>query len=230
MYTLALDTSAQGASVALFKDGDLISEVWHHYDRTHSEHFMAMVDGVLSSHAVKVSEISAIVVLNGPGSYTGLRIALATAKGLSQPYGLPIFPVSTLDALGFQQRPYTGLVLAIMDARNNQIYGGGYRLTTDEMIEVIPKGAYDINSFLKLVPEDDGILLCGDGALTYYHLVREVFLGSIQVATTDRLTQRASSGALFIKAHQGGDLSVDCHHLKADYLRQSQAERLRREG
>lgn len=228
MYTLALDTSAQGASVALFKDGNLISEVWHQYDRTHSEHFMTMIDGVLSSHKLTMSQVGDIVVLNGPGSYTGLRIALATAKGLSQPYGIPIYPVSTLDALGYQQKPYTGFVLAIMDARNNQIYGGGYQLTQNEMTEVIPKGAYEINDFLKALPACEELLLCGDGAKVHYDKVRAVFGGTIQLAQTDRLTQRASSGALFIRSQQPSSASVDSHHLKADYLRQSQAERQKR--
>jgi tRNA threonylcarbamoyladenosine biosynthesis protein TsaB len=228
MYTLALDTSAQGASVALFKDGNLISEVWHQYDRTHSEHFMTMIEGVLSSHKLTVSQVDDIVVLNGPGSYTGLRIALATAKGLSQPYGIPIYPVSTLDVLGYQQKPYVGYVLAIMDARNNQIYGGGYELTQNQMTEVIPKGAYEINDFIKAIPGCSEILLCGDGAKVYYEQISAVFDGNILMAQTDRLTQRASSGAIFVKSLVEDNLSVDCHHLKADYLRQSQAERLKK--
>jgi len=228
MYTLALDTSAQGASVALFKEGRLIAEVWHHYSKTHSEHFMEMIDAVMVSHQVNISQLGALVVLNGPGSYTGLRIALATAKGLSQPYGIPIYPVSTLDALGFQQLPYTGLVLAIMDARNGQIYGAGYRLSNGRMEDVIPKGAYEIDGFLSLVPEADHLLLCGDGGPIYLAKIQDLFKGTVQLASTDRLTQRASSGALLVLSESGPKTPVDCHHLKAEYLRQSQAERQRR--
>lgn len=227
LYTLALDTSGQTASVALFYEGNLISDIWFHYNNTHSERFMDMVDTALKQHQISIRDLGRLVVISGPGSYTGLRIALATAKALSQPYQIPIYPVSTLDVLGYQQRPYNGVVLALMDARNKQIYGAGYSLQNDEIKEIIPKSAYHLDDFIQRIPMGEEILLCGDGAAIHQSAVVACFKGRVRLAPMDRRVQRASAAALLTFSENYTASPVDSHGLSADYLRQSQAERER---
>jgi tRNA threonylcarbamoyladenosine biosynthesis protein TsaB len=224
MLTLCLDTSAKGASVALYRSNALIADLWTLSANTHSEHLMTMIDTVMKSSEATISDLGAIVVTNGPGSYTGLRIGLSTAKALAQPFGLPIYPVSTLDALAYDQRPYAGGVVVIMDARNGQIYGAAYALEGESLRTVLPKGAYEIGGFVAALPERDAWLLCGDGADIYAKQVEGTTGAKVQLAPESRRTQRAAAAGAYALLHENA-ITVDHHGLKADYLRQSQAER-----
>ncbi len=126
MKILALDSSGLVASVALTEDDDLIAEYTVQYKKTHSQTLLPMLEEIRKMVELDLKEVDAIAVAAGPGSFTGLRIGSATAKGLAFALEKPIIPVPTLDGLAYQMYGTDALVCPIMDARRNQVYTGIY--------------------------------------------------------------------------------------------------------
>ncbi len=130
MKILALDSSGLVASVALTEDDDLIAEYTVQYKKTHSQTLLPMLEEIRKMVELDLKEVDAIAVAAGPGSFTGLRIGSATAKGLAFALEKPIIPVPTLDGLAYQMYGTDALVCPIMDARRNQVYTGIYEFRT----------------------------------------------------------------------------------------------------
>lgn len=123
---LALDSSGLVASVALAEDDNLIAEYTVQYKKTHSQTLLPMLEEIVRMVEMDLSTVDAIAVAAGPGSFTGLRIGSATAKGLAFALGKPVIPVPTVDGLAFQMYGAKDLVCPIMDARRSQVYTGIY--------------------------------------------------------------------------------------------------------
>lgn len=126
MKILALDSSGLVASVALAEDDELIAEYTVQYKKTHSQTLLPMLEGIRRMVELDLDTVDAIAVASGPGSFTGLRIGSATAKGLAFAMEKPIVPVPTLEGLAYQMYGTDALVCPIMDARRNQVYTGLY--------------------------------------------------------------------------------------------------------
>ena len=126
MKLLALDSSGLVASVALVEDDNLIAEYTIQYKKTHSQTLLPMLDEIKKMVELDLSTVDAIAVAAGPGSFTGLRIGSATAKGLALALEKPIVPVPTVDGLAYQLYGTDALVCPIMDARRSQVYTGIY--------------------------------------------------------------------------------------------------------
>ena len=126
MRILALDSSGLVASVAVVEDAELRGEYTINYKKTHSQTLLPMLEEIVQSTGLDLKEIDAIAIAAGPGSFTGLRIGSATAKGLGLALKKPIVPVSTVDALAYNMYGTDCLVCPIMDARRNQVYTGIY--------------------------------------------------------------------------------------------------------
>ncbi|MCD8067885.1 MAG: tRNA (adenosine(37)-N6)-threonylcarbamoyltransferase complex dimerization subunit type 1 TsaB [Lachnospiraceae bacterium] len=126
MKILAIDSSGLVATVALLEDEDLIAEYTVHYKKTHSQTLLPMLDEIRTMAELDLKTIDAIAVASGPGSFTGLRIGSATAKGLAQGLEKPIIEVPTLEGLAWQMYGSSALVCPLMDARRNQVYAGIY--------------------------------------------------------------------------------------------------------
>ena len=226
MLILGVDSTAVTASVAIaeVKAGELISHsVFTVKNKmTHSENLMPMVDHVLQVYGKEVSDLELLAVNAGPGSFTGVRIGVATVKGLAFPKGLPCAPVSTLDSLAQNLKDIPGTVCALMDARRNQfyyaIYENGNRLTPNSCgsLEEISAQLAGKNA-----------MLCGDGAAVFASL----FEGECPhtVANPVIREQNALSVALCgYRMYTEGN-AVSGKELRPIYLRVPQAERERLE-
>ena len=131
MKILALDSSGLVASVAVLEDDALLAEYTMNYKKTHSQTLLPMLDEMAKMIDLDLNTIDAIAVAGGPGSFTGLRIGSATAKGLGLALSIPIIPVPTVDALAYNLYGSDKLICPIMDARRNQVYTGIYRFEKD---------------------------------------------------------------------------------------------------
>ena len=127
MKLLVLDSSGLVASVAIMEDDTLIGEYTINHKKTHSQTLLPMLDEVVKMTETNLDEIDAIAIAKGPGSFTGLRIGSATAKGLGLALNKPIVAVPTVDAIAYNLYETKGYICPIMDARRNQVYTGTYR-------------------------------------------------------------------------------------------------------
>lgn len=229
MKFLALETSAKAVSCAVVADGVPAASAWQQTGLTHSRTLMPMVEAMLQNSDMTLHEMDAIAVAAGPGSFTGLRIGVATAKGLAWGTEKPCIAVSTLEAMAFPLSHVGGLVLCAMDARRQQIYnaiflaeGGALtRLAADRAIALEELAA-------QLRGETRPITIVGDGAELCCHFLTEAGI-PCALAPVHLRSQSAVGVALAAEhlAKEGKRLTAQ--ELAPVYLRLSQAERERLE-
>ncbi len=172
MKILAIDSSGLVASAALLEDEDLIAEYTIHYKKTHSQTLLPMLEEIRKMTELDLHSIDAIAVAAGPGSFTGLRIGSATAKGLAQGLDKPIIEVPTLEGLAYQLYGTDALVCPLMDARRNQVYTGIYEFVPSEC----GNSAAQENGAAS-VPQIDGFA-CADGASGVKYELQTVMQGA----------------------------------------------------
>jgi tRNA threonylcarbamoyladenosine biosynthesis protein TsaB len=229
LLILAFETSAKAAGVALHDGTKLLAESYQNTGLTHSQTLMVMAEDLLKQCGLTVSDVTHVAVAAGPGSFTGVRIGVAAAKGFAWGGELPCYGVSTLEAMAKNLGVYDGIVCACMDARRNQVYNALFsaqqgvlqRMTEDRAIALA-----DLKEELKAL--DKPIYLVGDGShLTYATLSPEV--PNLVLPPEHRMHQRGAGVALAAldKIHAGeiGNAAA----LEPNYLRLSQAERERLE-
>ena len=229
MLILAFETSAKAGSVALLDEKKLLGESYNNTGLTHSQTLMVMAEDLLKQCGKTVSDLTAVAVAEGPGSFTGVRIGVAAAKGLAWGGELPCYGVSTLEAMAVSLGIYEGFVCACMDARRSQVYNGVFsvqqgkisRVTEDRAISLAELGE-ELKSLTK------PIYLVGDGAtLTYKTLGAEI--PDLILPPEHRLHQRATGVALLAEKMAEKGEAGDGNALTPNYLRLSQAERERLE-
>ena len=229
MKILAFETSAKAASAALTEDGRLLAECYQNTGMTHSQTLMVMAQDLLKQCGLDVRDVDAVAVANGPGSFTGVRIGVAAAKGFAWGREIPCVGVSTLEAMALTLGAWQGYVCPVMDARRSQVYnalfhvsGGVYeRIREDRAISLA-----ELGEELKILEEP--IFLVGDGSNLCYNTL----LGTVPALVLPpehRMHQRASGVALAAERlfRTGGEFSGA--DLVPNYLRLSQAERERLE-
>lgn len=234
MKILALDSSGLTASVALMENDNLIAEYTIQYKKTHSQTLLPMMDEIRRMVELDLDTVDAIAVAAGPGSFTGLRIGSATAKGLAFAMEKPIVPVPTLEGLAYQMYGTDAVVCPIMDARRNQVYTGVY-----EFVE--KADGYDMNvikgqravSFDEIAQELNGIgrktVFVGDGIPVFRERMQEILRVPYSLAPGHRNRQSAACiAALGMVYYAQGRIVSGAEHVP-EYLRLSQAERERRE-
>ena len=172
MRVLGLESASMVASVAIVENGNLIAEYTLNHKKTHSQTLLPMIDEIVKMTETNLSEIDGIAISAGPGSFTGLRIGSATAKGIGLALDKPLMHIPTLDGMAWQLWGCDGLVCPIMDARRGQVYGGAYDCVSGNIpVEVIPADAFDLKDFLEKavqVVEDEAtpwkrLVFLGDG-------------------------------------------------------------------
>lgn len=229
MRILALDSSGLVASVAIVTEEETLAEYTVNYKKTHSQTLLPMLDEVAKMIELDMEQIDAIAVAGGPGSFTGLRIGAATAKGLGLALKKPLIHVPTLDGLAYNLYGVGGLVCPIMDARRNQVYTGIYKLE-DGMEVVEEQMAIAVSELAdKLNAYGQSVTFLGDGVPVYKELLEEQLCVPYRFAPVHMNRQRASSlGALGLRYYAEGKIETAIEH-QPDYLRVSQAERERKE-
>lgn len=230
MKILALDSSGLVASVALLEDGILTAEFTMNYKKTHSQTLLPMLEQVQKAVELDLETLDAIAVAAGPGSFTGLRIGSATAKGLGLALGKPLIGVPTVDALAFNLYG-TGedtVICPIMDARRNQVYTGIYCFRKQKLEVLKAQDAVPIEALLKeLEAFGKEVIFLGDGVPVYEKVIRESCKVPYSFAPAHLSRQRAGAvaalGAIYYKE---GKVQTAGEH-QPEYLRVSQAERER---
>ena len=229
MLTLAFETSAKAASVALTRDGKLLGESYQNTGLTHSQTLMVMAEDMLKAAGKTVSDLTAVAVAEGPGSFTGVRIGVAAAKGLSWGGELPCYGISTLEAMAETLGIWQGYVCPCMDARRSQVYNALFYVNQGEIRRITEDRAIalaDLAQELKALNEP--VFLVGDGSsLTYKTLSPEI--PNLILPAEHRMHQRASGVALLAAKKIAANESGDANALTPNYLRLSQAERERLE-
>ena len=220
MKILALDTTGLAASVALVDNNKTIAEFTTNYKKTHSQTIMPMIEQLKNMVELELSEIDYIACACGPGSFTGLRIGAATAKGLAHGLERKIIPVPTLDGLAYNMCGSSGLVVPIMDARRQQVYTALYSEGKKRISDYM---ACDINEVLDMAVEiDENAVFLGDGVPVFKERIEEFNPGFRFAPQCANMQRAACIGAL---ALERTDKAVDPNNFEIIYLRKSQAER-----
>ena len=227
MRILGIESSSLVAGVAILEDENIIAEYNVNYKKTHSQTLLPMLEEIVSRIDFDLQTIDAIAISSGPGSFTGLRIGVATAKGLGLGLDKPLIAVPTLDATAYNTK---SLICPIMDARRQQVYTGIFR--NDKEFEVVEAAAaMDINDLLeKLKGFNEEVIFLGDGVPVYKSVIEENAKFDFCFALPSQSRQRAGSlVSLAAKYFKEGKL-VSADDMLPEYLRLSQAERERAVG
>ncbi len=229
MLILAFETSAKAASVALVEEGKLLGESYQNTGLTHSQTLMVMAEDLLNQCGKTVSDLSAVAVAEGPGSFTGVRIGVAAAKGMSWGGQLPCYGVSTLEAMALSLGTWQGWVCPCMDARRSQVYNALFYVNHGKLERKQPDRAIALAELKEELKTLEGpIFLVGDGSsLAYRTLSGEI--PNLVLPPEHRMHQRAVGVALAAEKKQAAGDPGDGNALTPNYLRLSQAERERLE-
>lgn len=226
---LGLDSSGLVAGVAVVEDDVLLAEYTTNYKKTHSQTLLPMLDELRRMIELDMDTLDAIAVASGPGSFTGLRIGSATAKGLGLALGKPLVEVPTLEGLAWNLCGTDRLVCPLMDARRNQVYTAAYefgrRGENFVLLPVIEQAPIDITDMLeKLNMLSREVIFLGDGVPVYHSLIKERCRVPYAFAPAGNSRQRAASVASLgaVYAREGKTVSAAGH--QPEYLRKSQAE------
>ncbi len=231
MKILGIDSSGMVASVAIVQDDVLIAEYTMNHKRTHSETLLPMIDEIVKTSETKLEELDAIAIAAGPGSFTGLRIGAATAKGLAMSIDKPIIPVKTCEGLAFNLQGAEGLICPIMDARRNQVYTGIYRGVKEVIMDQQPMDIHELIEIINNLSEDKKtqVTFLGDGVPIYFDTIVSEIKIPCSMAPASMNRQRAASIAAYgLLLYREGKY-IDADDFAPEYLRKSQAERVRSE-
>ena len=230
MKILALDSSGMAASVAVVEDENMLAEYTVNYKKTHSQTLLPMLDAAVQMIQLKLDTIDAIAVASGPGSFTGLRIGSATAKGLGLALDKPIIGVPTTQAMAYNLFGAGGVVCPIMDARRNQVYTGIYGFKNGHLEILEDQMAVDIYQVIeKLNALKQQVIFTGDGISVYQEVIDQNIQVPAEYAPAHLNRQRASAvAALAMEYLKEGRVQTAAEH-RPEYLRMSQAERERQE-
>lgn len=230
MKILGLDSSGIVASVAVVEEDTLIAEYTVNYKKTHSQTLLPMLDAIAKMTELDLNSIDAIAVAAGPGSFTGLRIGSATAKGLGLALKKPLIAIPTVEGLAYNLYDATGLICPIMDARRKQVYTGIYRFTDHQLEVVEDQMAVPMENMIeKLNQRGEAVTFLGDGVPVFRELIAEKMTVPYSFAPAHVNKQRAAAiAALGEIYYRQGKTETAMEHVP-DYLRVSQAERERAE-
>ena len=226
MKILGLDSSGLVASVAVVEDTELRGEYTINYKKTHSQTLLPMLDEVAKMIELDLETIDAIAVAGGPGSFTGLRIGSATAKGLGLALNKPLIHVPTVDALAYNLVGHRDMVCPMMDARRNQAYTGLYSFDGNAMQVLVEQCAVGIEEIIEKVNEHNRpVVFLGDGVPVFTSFIEEHCKVPYIFAPAHMNKQRAGAVAVLgMEMLQNGKAESAAEH-RPDYLRLSQAER-----
>ena len=223
MKVLALESSAKAASVCIAEDGRMISQYIQNSGLTHSRMLMAMAEDMFKNLELRPADIDMIAVAKGPGSFTGIRIGVAAAKGLAWAAGKKVCGVSTLHAMAHHIAGWDGIICPVMDARRGQIYNGKFLWNGSVIQRVSQDRAIAVDELIDEAKNDEKrYLLVGDGAEMCYNKFLDA--GLDPVLAPPMLRYQSAWGVAMAADF---DSASDPGELTPNYLRLSQAERER---
>ena len=222
MKILSVDSSSVSASVAITENGVTLAENFINNGLTHSQTLMPMVENTLKDANVSIKDIELFAITNGPGSFTGVRIGIASVKGMADALNKKCVAISTLEAIAEPLKNEDCIVCAVMDARCNQVYTAifenGNRLCEDKAVLIDELGD-ELKNYNKKV------VFIGDGSVLCYEKLKDV-VTNVSVAEEDiRFIHASSIGRLAEVKIRNGEMPIDSANLVPYYLRLPQAER-----
>lgn len=232
MKILGLDSSGLVASVAIVEDDVLLAEYTTDYKKTHSQTLLPMLEELRDMIELDLDSLDAIAIAAGPGSFTGLRIGAATAKGLGLALQKPLVEVPTLEGLAYNLWGTSALVCPLMDARRNQVYTGIYEFLRDgtayRLQTVENQCVINIAEILaKLNALGREVIFLGDGVPVYRKEIEEQMRVPHTYAPAGNNRQRAACIAALGAVYFAQGRTVSAAEHQPEYLRKSQAERER---
>lgn len=236
MKILGLDSSGLVASVAVVEDdgvnSNLVAEYTVNYKKTHSQTLLPMLDAIAQMTELDLNTIDAIAVAGGPGSFTGLRIGSATAKGLGLALNKPLVHIPTVDALAYNLYGTDKIICPLMDARRNQVYTGIYEFRGEELVALEPQMAVGIEEIAQRLCElGREVIFLGDGVPVFRQRLTEELMKDVpfSFAPAHVNKQRAGAVAMLAVSYVRAGKTESAAEHRPDYLRLSQAERERLE-
>lgn len=221
MKILAIDSSSKPASAAVSDGERILSESYVNNGFTHSKTLMSVVKNTVESAGISINNIDLIACVTGPGSFTGIRIGVACAKGIAFPNNIPCVGISTLEAMAYGVQSFDGYVCAVMDARCSQVYTATFRVCFGTVERITEDRAISIDELVnELSSLDNTVYLMGDGA----HLIKNKSDNGNFVLVSENIRYQRASGAL-LAALEKKDACIAPDELVPVYLRLPQAER-----
>lgn len=226
MRILSIDSSGSCATVAVLRDEKLEAEIFLNHKMQHSVVLFPMIERVLEMLELKIEDIDAVAVSGGPGSFTGLRIGVAAAKGIAQGGNKKFIGVSSLDAMAFQQIGFKGIICPIMDALRDNVYTALYTFEMGELFKIDDYDALHMDELLsKLKDRDENVMFCGDAVSMHRdRIINALGDRAFFAPLSTNMPRAASIGEIALKRLKDGQ-EDDIYTYSPIYLRKSQAER-----
>lgn len=230
MKILGIDSSGLVASAAIADEKNIIAEFTVNNKQTHSQTLLPMIEKVVDMSGIELEQIDAIAIAAGPGSFTGLRIGSATAKGIGLALKKPVVSVPTLEGLAYRVSVFDGIICPIMDARRNQVYTGIYKMYKGNLVCLSEQKAVDIHEIMEeLEKYDEKVIFLGDGVEVQRETIEKEFKKEYCFAPIHLSKQSAAAVAVLGDIYFNQGKAEDAAEHKPIYLRKSQAEREREE-
>ena len=228
MKILAIDSSGLVASVAVVEDDNMLAEYTINYKKTHSQTLLPMLGEISKMIELDLKSVDAIAVAAGPGSFTGLRIGSATAKGLGLALDKPLISVPTVDALAYNLCGTDKLICPLMDARRSQVYSGIYEFIGEDLHILEAQAPVPVEDMVKRLNElGREVIFLGDGVPVYREKIEELITVPHRYAPDHMNKQRAGAVAVLAEKYfREGKTETAAEHQPV-YLRMSQAEQER---
>ena len=225
MKILSLDTSSDICCVSILEDEKEIAKLQLDKGKTHSENLMPLISSILKNNNLTLSQIDLFVCDKGPGSFTGIRIGIATIKPMAEVYNLPVASITSLETLArnIENKEKDFTIISLIDAKNNQVYAGffdtEYNLKEDEFAE-------DIDEVLKRAGKYPKIIFVGDGAIIHKEKIEENLKNRNIIFAEENNQSAINTGKMGYKKFLEKNLK-NSDTILPIYLRKSQAERLK---
>lgn len=228
MKVLAIEASGNVASVAVASEEKILAEITTDSKKTHSQTLLPMIDEVLKKTECSVDDMDFIAISKGPGSFTGLRIGSATAKGMAFAANKQIVEVGTLEAMAYSISDVNCVICPLIDARNKNVFTGFYRVKEDGALEEVDEQqAITLDEAIDKMNAFDKVVLLGDGADVYKATLMEKLNNSYRFVPAHLNRQRAGMVATLGMRYYNEGKAIDSDKHAPTYLRKSQAERMR---
>jgi len=225
MLIFAVDTCSMSSSAAIADEERVLAQFTVNHKKTHSEKIMPQIDSMLKASDIVLDDIDVMAAAVGPGSFTGVRIGVATIKGFALALNKPCVAVSSIEALAYSVKSFKGIVSPILDARRNQVYNAVFKSDAREIERLTPDRAISLSELLdELSKTEENIIFVGDGVPVFKNEIENVLKNRAYFAPKPLVYNLASSVAeVGIRKYEIGE-TVKPELLTPEYVRLSQAE------
>ncbi|MEG1311551.1 MAG: tRNA (adenosine(37)-N6)-threonylcarbamoyltransferase complex dimerization subunit type 1 TsaB [Romboutsia sp.] len=224
MKVLGIDTSSMATSICVIEDNKLICEYTINTKKTHSQKLMPMIENMLKISDININEIDIIAICEGPGSFTGLRIGMATAKAIAHVNKLSIIGINSVELLAGNMNSCDKKICSILDAQRTQVYMGQYKFEDDKLVQLKSVDVVEIDNLIEeLSSSNEEWILVGEAVYKYTDKIKDI--KNIHIpAPSHNVTKASSLCSIAMNKYNEGIDVYDCYNINPIYIRKSQAE------